>query len=333
VSTATLNGKTAIVTGGGQGMGRTMALGLVRAGVRVAIVDLDDGALRGAAREARGARQDGAFQTIVPVVYDPHSMEKYMNKLAAPVPLSHCHLVDARERRRSTESSRSAVRFTPQQSHALQKPKVRPDVVQWIQAKGIAKVGVQLSGQWELDPELSPDARLAQRQAIANAQQGLIAALVGTRHKVISRSSIGPFLSLEVGPDALAVLEHSQLVKDVYLEEALVRPQLSESVPHIGGNQAWVGGFDGTGQVVVVIDTGVDGNHPFLTGKVFAEACFSSGGNCPNGETSQTGSGAGVHCTYAPDPLNCWHGTHVAGIVAGQGTAFSGVARGCPSLC
>ena len=81
MSTATLNGKTAIVTGGGQGMGRTMALGLVRAGVRVAIVDLDDGALRGVAREARGARRDGAFQTIVPVVYDPHSMEKYMNKL------------------------------------------------------------------------------------------------------------------------------------------------------------------------------------------------------------------------------------------------------------
>jgi len=180
--------------------------------------------------------------------------------------------------------------------------------VQWIQAKGIAKVGVQLSGQWELDPELSPDARLAQRQAIANAQQGLIAALVGTRHKVISRSSIGPFLSLEVGPDALAVLEHSQLVKDVYLEEALVRPQLSESVPHIGGNQAWVGGFDGTGQVVVVIDTGVDGNHPFLTGKVFAEACFSSGGNCPNGEnvSDRFGRRCPLHLCSRPLELLAW---------------------------
>ncbi len=155
-----------------------------------------------------------------------------MNKLAAPVPLSHCHLVDARERRRSTESSRSAVRFTPQQSHALQKPKVRPDVVQWIQAKGIAKVGVQLSGQWELDPELSPDARLAQRQAIANAQQGLIAALVGTRHKVISRSSIGPFLSLEVGPDALAVLEHSQLVKGLSRRSAGRTSALGKRAAH-----------------------------------------------------------------------------------------------------
>jgi hypothetical protein len=47
------------------------------------------------------------------------------------------------------------------------------------------------------------------------------------------------------------------------------------------------------------LDTGVDKTHPFLSGKVVAEACFSNNGNCPNGKTTQIGSGAGVPCTYA----------------------------------
>src|SRR5262245_27826508 len=63
MSTGTLDGKTAIVTGGGQGMGRTMALALVKAGARVTIVDLDDQALASVAREAPGT--GGAARTIV----------------------------------------------------------------------------------------------------------------------------------------------------------------------------------------------------------------------------------------------------------------------------
>jgi subtilisin family serine protease len=80
---------------------------------------------------------------------------------------------------------------------------------------------------------------------------------------------------------------------------------------------------------VAVLDTGVDKTHPFLSGKVVEEACYSAGGNCPNGATSEVGSGAGVQCTYAA--AACRHGTHVAGIAAGQGSSFSGVARGSAS--
>jgi len=105
------------------------------------------------------------------------------------------------------------------------KPKVRPDVTAWMQEKGIAKVGVHLSGQWKLDTELPADERAAQREAIADAQQELVSALAGTKYNVRSQSLIGPFLSLEVGADALAVLENSPLARDVYLEEMVLRPQ------------------------------------------------------------------------------------------------------------
>jgi 3-oxoacyl-[acyl-carrier protein] reductase len=80
MSTGTLDGKTAIVTGGGQGMGRTMALALVRAGARVAIVDLDSEALGGVAREARGAGKDGAFRSVVADVTQEESAARVVRE-------------------------------------------------------------------------------------------------------------------------------------------------------------------------------------------------------------------------------------------------------------
>src|SRR5258705_417618 len=81
-----------------------------------------------------------------------------------------------------------------------------------------------------------------------------------------------------------------------------------------------------SGWVVAILDTGVHGAHPFLAGKVVSEACYSAHGDCPNGNDEQIGAGAGETCTYAPH--TCRHGTHVAGIAAGRGDDFSGVARG-----
>lgn len=80
MSQGTLDGKTAIVTGGGQGMGRAMALGLVRAGARVAIADLDGAALAKVAAEARGAGKEKVLLTVVADVTQEESAARLVKQ-------------------------------------------------------------------------------------------------------------------------------------------------------------------------------------------------------------------------------------------------------------
>jgi subtilisin family serine protease len=203
---------------------------------------------------------------------------------------------------------------------------VPAEVAQKAQTKGLVRVIVQLDVATRPEGALaSRQAVLDQRQAIAAAQSELLADLARTNHRVTRQFETIPFLALEVGPDALAVLERSPRVVGV-AEDRLAAPSLQGSVPLVEAPQAWDAGFDGTGWAVAVLDTGVDKDHPFLAGKVVEEACFSGNSNCPDGTKMQIGPGAGVPCAYAV--TGCTHGTHVAGIAAGAGANFSGVAKG-----
>jgi subtilisin family serine protease len=81
----------------------------------------------------------------------------------------------------------------------------------------------------------------------------------------------------------------------------------------IGAGPVWQAGFDGTGQTIAVLDTGVDSKHPDLAGKVVASKSFVPG---------------------QPDPLidKFGHGTHVSSIALGTGAAsqgkYAGTAKG-----
>lgn len=96
--------------------------------------------------------------------------------------------------------------------------------------------------------------------------------------------------------------------------DAVHRPTLLESVPQVGADTAHANGYDGDGIAVVVIDTGIDADHPMFGTRVVEEACFSGAGDCPNAGVQMLGAGAAAPCALP----GCDHGTHVAGIAAGD---------------
>lgn len=97
-------------------------------------------------------------------------------------------------------------------------------------------------------------------------------------------------------------------------------PSLKNSILKLNASALHAKGITGKGYSVAVVDTGVNASHPFLGGRVVAEACFTYTKSCPNAENEMIGPGAAK-------PVH-WHGTHVAGIVAGKDVFSSGVAPG-----
>jgi len=207
-----------------------------------------------------------------------------------------------------------------------------------ILSEGHARVLVHLkmsSGSQAAEGELVGAAAVqSQHSAIVFARAQVQSRLWGTRHRVFHTFDTVPLMAVDVDATGLAQLEAASHLVGRVTEDALREPMLPQAVPLVQGNQAWAEGYDGTGVVVAIVDTGVDKSHPFLANKVVEEACYSSivSGHsvsvCPNGQSQQIGVGAGVPCGLS----GCWHGTHVAGIAAGNGDqagqTFSGVAKG-----
>jgi hypothetical protein len=199
---------------------------------------------------------------------------------------------------------------------------------------GRVRVLVELGGAASTAEHRLPHAAAiaGQRRIVGQAQADVRRALRGLVHGAGRDYTSMPYLAIEATPDALRVLGTLRGLVTRVDEDVELRPLLAESGSVVQAPAAWAAGHDGGGTVVAVIDDGVDETHPFLQGKVIEEACYVRGvdgpaGECPNGLDSQVGPGAGLPCA------GCTHGTHVAGIAAGNGAApagvaLSGVARG-----
>ena len=131
-------------------------------------------------------------------------------------------------------------------------------------------------------------------------------------------SAIAGF-SGSVTANGLQRLEEDPRVQSIFLDK-VYHINLDVSVPLINANDVWnfsVGGYNitGKGETVCVLDTGIDTDHPAFQDKIKSQYCYCSG-CCPGGG-SENNSAEDDH----------GHGTHVAGIAAGNLTTYSGVAK------
>ena len=135
----------------------------------------------------------------------------------------------------------------------------------------------------------------------------------------LTRADAHPIFSLNATLAEIERLAADSRVINIHLDLQL-RPMLSESLPIIGMPSVY-DNYNATGsnRAVVIFDTGVQTSHPWFTGILVGEGCFSGGGNksnsnCPGGALSNTDPGSSVNCNGA----GCDHGTHVAGTAVGR---------------
>lgn len=143
----------------------------------------------------------------------------------------------------------------------------------------------------------------------------------------------------------LAAMEGLSEVKEI-VPKQIFTPQRNYSTPWVGAPIAHTSGYDGTGQTIAVIDTGVDYTHADLGGSgdvtdfLTNDPSILEAGTFPTakvvagydlvGFNYDAGSSDPLIATPVPDsdPLDDGsHGSHVSGIAAGSGMA-GGLATG-----
>ena len=191
------------------------------------------------------------------------------------------------------------------------------------ETEGRARVIARLAAPAAVGGEAA-GTRSQRRAAIEQVADAALARIGGASRPGLRRYQALPLLALEVSPRELAELAEAPEVLAIEADRQNW-PSLGQSVPFVGGNLTAAAGWDGAGSAVVILDTGVESSHPFFEGRVVAEACFSNGSDCPNGNTTQLGTGSAVPCDYGS---LCYHGTHVAGIAAGRSSNVHGSAPG-----
>ena len=202
-------------------------------------------------------------------------------------------------------------------------------------SKGTTRIIVGVRAAFAPEGEMDAAGVAQQRSEIASMHAAVLKKIpsLKARPEKAKQFETIPFMALEVDAAELEALAGQAEITSIE-EDRLASPTLAESVPLIGGTTAWSMGYTGAGQTVAILDTGVDKTHPFLTGKVVAEACYSTNDAvvnassvCPDGVTQSTAVGSAMPYAGACPAGECDHGTHVAGIAAGKGASFSGVAK------
>jgi len=228
------------------------------------------------------------------------------------------------------------------------------NVLDELQKSGTTRVIINLDVPWQPEGRLTAEAIVAQRSAIEQGETQFVekvnqdlanAGIIDSVYSVDGQATLPAKVKFQTTPQL--VMEVNTITLPLIAKNAaqiqfdtLDEPQLAESIPLIGADKAQAQGYTAKGQIIAVLDTGVDKTHPFFaTNRVVAEACFSAT-LCPNGQPTDTSPNSALPCTF--DSQHCDHGSHVAGIAASVAkdaqiipvqvfSNFSGVARSASS--
>ena len=208
--------------------------------------------------------------------------------------------------------------------------------------RGRVRIIVGVSGKFTPESALPQFEAQAQRAAISGAQDYVISELAakGLSPASAYRYKYIPYLAMTVNSATLEALVASPSILSI--EEDIAVPASdteSWNMQKIGASDLHSVGITGTGMTVAVLDTGVNSSHPYLSGAVVSEACYSSNDSdydatsiCPGGLTDSTATGSALPYAGSCPAGDCDHGTHVTGIAAGRdgvaGSPGPGVAPG-----
>lgn len=204
---------------------------------------------------------------------------------------------------------------------------------------GSTRVIVGVRAAFAPEGVLSSEQQAQQRNEIAAAQQVVLTQLpqLDKKGSQPKKFETIPFMAVEVTADELDELVRLKDITSIE-EDHLERSSLAESVPLVGAISGAFNGYNGSGQTVAILDTGVEKTHSDLNGRIVSEACYSTTGTdgtygsvysvCPGGVNGTTAGSAMPYANGVCPSGKCDHGTHVAGIAAG----VNGVARGANIL-
>lgn len=158
--------------------------------------------------------------------------------------------------------------------------------------------------------------------AVQEDQSSVSTLLTSLGARKVWRYKAVNMMTAEVQAGQLESLASHPAIAEILPAQTL-RTQLVSSVPGFGAPAFWNAGWNGTGQSVAIIDSGIAANHPAFAGKTVVSQVFLTFGQ-------QNAQCFGDDPNSPVDQLG--HGTHVAGIVGSQGSAgfenHKGVAPG-----
>jgi subtilisin family serine protease len=186
-------------------------------------------------------------------------------------------------------------------------------------------------------PESAMSGGLEQTSAaVASVQDAILRSVgvglesTGKDAHAVRRLKYTPVFAMTVSREELDKLAADKRVVSIFEDrlESVGLDQSGRIIDAARSSGSVPAGDDGAGTTIAIIDSGVDGTHPFFGGRVTMGGCFSTTDErlgtrsvCANGQNVEIGPRAGVNCPTQVD--GCEHGTHVAGIAAGHRTSGS----------